>query len=144
MLRTADSPWLVSSWLMEWEGKLIYGAKRRHAAKSTNCIKSCSVGVSTIWTFWMFLWVCVLTRARTRKHGRCKLCVPLTTMHACTCISSSNNPSFSLSVTHIHKNTTTCHFCVFVGCVSVKSDRSLSKPEWAQRYKYTPGNISQK
>lgn len=65
MLRTADSPWLVSSWLMEWEGKLIYGAKRRHAAKSTNCIKSCSVRVSTIWTFWMFLWVCVRTRANT-------------------------------------------------------------------------------
>lgn len=33
MFRAADSRWLVSSWLMEWEGKLIYEAARRQTVK---------------------------------------------------------------------------------------------------------------
>lgn len=66
-LRGADCCWLVSSWLMEWEGKLIYEATRWQAVKCTSCIKSCSVeGVCR--SDVMLLWVC----ARIRKQLKLK------------------------------------------------------------------------
>lgn len=65
MLRTADSPWLVSSWLMEWEGKLIWSQKKACCEEHKLHKKLQREGVYYLNVLNVFVGMC----AHTREHA---------------------------------------------------------------------------
>lgn len=144
MLRTADSRWLVSSWLMEWVN--IWSQKKACCEEHKLHKKLQREGVYYLNILNVFVGMCAHTHEHTHTGDVNCVCPLQQCMHAFASLVQIIHLSLSLSLCHAHtqKHYNLPFLCVFAGCVSVKSDRSLSKPEWAQRYKYTPGNISQK